>query len=53
IMALPYTIVLTLVGLFCVEFTLQPITEIFYQWHWLSNETHTALLNTSVLPVAH
>ena len=26
-MALPYTIVLTLVGLLCVEFTLMPVTD--------------------------
>ena len=29
-MALPYTLVLTLVGLLCVEFTLAPVTEWFY-----------------------
>ncbi|MGL6295304.1 MAG: SLC13 family permease, partial [Plesiomonas sp.] len=53
IMALPYTIVLTLVGLFCVEFTLQPMTDLFYQWHWLSNEANAALLNANALPAAH
>jgi len=30
IMALPYTIVLSLVGLFCVEFILSPFTAIFF-----------------------
>ncbi|MBW7983270.1 sodium/proton antiporter NhaB [Enterobacillus tribolii] len=35
-MALPYTIVLTLTGLLCVEFLLHPVTDLFYQWNWLS-----------------
>lgn len=35
-MALPYTVVMTLVGLACVQFTLEPVTQLFYQWHWLS-----------------
>lgn len=34
-MALPYTVVLTLVGLLCVQFTLAPVTELLTQWHWL------------------
>ncbi|XNM56209.1 hypothetical protein ACLK1Z_07025 [Escherichia coli] len=34
-MALPYTLVLTLVGLLCVEFTLAPVTEWFMQMGWL------------------
>ncbi len=36
LMALPYTIVLTLVGLLCVEYTLHPMTDLFYKWNWLS-----------------
>ncbi|WP_233963762.1 sodium/proton antiporter NhaB [Pectobacterium versatile] len=36
IMALPYTIVMTLVGLFCVEFTLVPFTEFLMNNHWIS-----------------
>ncbi|CAI0771126.1 Sodium/proton antiporter nhaB [Serratia entomophila] len=35
-MALPYTLVLTLVGLLCVQFTLAPATELLTQWHWLA-----------------
>lgn len=35
-MALPYTLVLTLVGLFCVEFTLAPVTEWFMQLGWIA-----------------
>ncbi|MGL5242117.1 MAG: sodium/proton antiporter, partial [Kluyvera ascorbata] len=31
-MALPYTLVLTLVGLLCVEFTLQPVID------WMMNK---------------
>ncbi|QUY46324.1 sodium/proton antiporter NhaB [Serratia plymuthica] len=35
-MALPYTVVLTLVGLLCVQFTLAPMTDLLTQWHWLT-----------------
>ena len=35
-MALPYTLVLTLVGLLCVEFTLVPVTEWMTQTGWLA-----------------
>ena len=35
-MALPYTLVLTLVGLLCVEFTLVPVTEWMTQIGWLA-----------------
>ncbi|CAQ89284.1 Na(+)/H(+) antiporter NhaB [Escherichia fergusonii] len=35
-MALPYTIVLTCVGLLCVEFTLAPMTEWMTQQGWLA-----------------
>ncbi len=34
-MALPYTVVLTLVGLLCVQHTLAPVTDLFTQWQWL------------------
>ncbi len=36
IMALPYTIVMTLVGLLCVEFTLVPFTDFLMNNHWIS-----------------
>ncbi|MGL4860288.1 MAG: sodium/proton antiporter NhaB, partial [Enterobacteriaceae bacterium] len=36
IMALPYTIVLTLVGLAGVEYLLHPLTELMYQWNLLT-----------------
>ncbi|BES84847.1 Na(+)/H(+) antiporter NhaB [Pectobacterium araliae] len=36
IMALPYTIVMTLVGLFCIEFTLVPFTDFLLNNHWIS-----------------
>lgn len=36
LMALPYTVVLTLVGLLCVEFTLIPATEWMQHQGWLS-----------------
>jgi NhaB family Na+:H+ antiporter len=35
IMALPYTIVLALVGLFGIMFLLDPITQLFYDWNFL------------------
>lgn len=53
VMALPYTIVLTLVGLFCVEFALQPMTELFYHWGWLSNEAASLLLNAAPAVSGH
>lgn len=36
LMALPYTLVLTLVGLLCVEFTLVPATDWMLQAGWIS-----------------
>ncbi len=36
LMALPYTLVLTLVGLACVEFTLMPATDWMLQAGWIS-----------------
>lgn len=36
VMALPYTIVMTLVGLLCVEYTLLPLTEILSAGHWIT-----------------
>lgn len=39
LMALPYTIVLTLVGLLCVEFTLQPATEWMLHAGWITPST--------------
>lgn len=35
-MALPYTVVLTLVGLLCVEFTLMPYTDLLMSKGWLT-----------------
>ncbi|WP_130835181.1 Na(+)/H(+) antiporter NhaB [[Erwinia] mediterraneensis] len=35
-MALPFTLVLTLVGLFCIEYTLIPATEYFMQQGWIA-----------------
>ncbi|KEY57979.1 sodium/proton antiporter NhaB [Serratia sp. DD3] len=35
-MALPYTLVLTLVGLLCVHYALVPVTEWLTQWNWIS-----------------
>ena len=35
-MALPYTVVLTLVGLLCVQFTLALMTDLLTAWHWLT-----------------
>jgi len=35
-MALPYTLVLSLVGLFCIMFTLEPMTQWFMQHGWLT-----------------
>lgn len=43
-MALPYTIVLTVVGLTCTYVGLSDITELMYQWGWI--EHHSLLLNT-------
>ena len=37
--ALPYTIVLTLVGLLCVEFTLMPVTDWLLAHGWLVTPT--------------
>ncbi|WP_440864245.1 sodium/proton antiporter NhaB [Symbiopectobacterium purcellii] len=36
IMALPYTIVMTLVGWLCVAFALVPATELFTEWQWIA-----------------
>ncbi len=44
-MALPYTIVLTLVGLACVQFTLVPFTDWLLQSGWVSTPATTALLH--------
>ncbi|MBZ4307535.1 hypothetical protein LAN33_25015, partial [Mycobacterium tuberculosis] len=38
-LALPYTIVLTLVGLLCVEFTLMPVTDWLLAHGWLVTPT--------------
>ncbi|MCW2478987.1 sodium/proton antiporter NhaB [Candidatus Symbiopectobacterium sp. NZEC135] len=36
IMALPYTIVMTLVGWVCVAFALVPATELLTEWQWIA-----------------
>jgi len=36
-MALPFTIVLSLVGLLCIELTLQPMTDWFLQQGWINS----------------
>ncbi len=38
-MALPYTLVLTLVGLLCVEFTLMPVTNWLLAHGWVTTPT--------------
>ncbi|MGF1691883.1 Na(+)/H(+) antiporter NhaB [Photobacterium kagoshimensis] len=49
-MALPYTIVLTLVGLAGIEFMLVPMTEWFYDMGWLVHNTAEAV--STIAPVA-
>lgn len=44
-MSLPYTVVLTVVGLACVYLNLYGMTEWFYDMHWI--EHHTAELGNS------
>jgi len=44
-MALPYTVVLTLVGLACVQYTLVPLTDWLLQSGWVSTPGVTALLH--------
>ncbi|WP_455424709.1 Na(+)/H(+) antiporter NhaB [Dryocola sp. LX212] len=43
LMALPYTLVLTLVGLLCVEFTLEPATEWMLHAGWITPSTLSEL----------
>lgn len=43
LMALPYTLVLTLVGLLCVEFTLEPATEWMLHAGWIAPSTLSEL----------
>lgn len=40
-MAIPYTIVLTIVGLAAVYFNLYAMTEWFYEMHWINHHTAT------------
>ncbi|BDX06076.1 sodium/proton antiporter NhaB [Planctobacterium marinum] len=40
-MALPYTIVLTIVGLLAVYFNLYDMTEWFYEMHWINHHSET------------
>ncbi|MDO6499610.1 Na(+)/H(+) antiporter NhaB [Photobacterium sanguinicancri] len=49
-MALPYTIVLTLVGLAGIEFMLVPMTEWFYDMGWLVHNTAEAV--STIAPAA-
>jgi Na+:H+ antiporter, NhaB family len=48
LMALPYTIVLTLVGLFGIVFFLEPVTAMFYDWHWLIHHSAKDIVETTV-----
>ncbi len=36
-MAMPYTLVMTLVGLLCVQYILTPATDLLTQWQWLTS----------------
>ncbi|AWX15823.1 Na(+)/H(+) antiporter NhaB [Mergibacter septicus] len=36
-MALPYTLILTLMGLFCIEYLLEPVNSLMIAWGWLPN----------------
>ncbi len=45
LMALPYTLVLTLVGLLCVEFTLMPATDWMMAHGWIAAPTAADLLH--------
>lgn len=49
IMALPYTIVLSLVGLFCVEFFLSPATTLMYDWGWITEHIPAAVSHAASL----
>jgi NhaB family Na+:H+ antiporter len=44
-MALPYTIVLALVGLFGISFLLEPMTTMFYDFGWITHGTIEAATN--------
>lgn len=46
IMALPYTIVLTLVGLFGIVYLLDPMTAQFYDMHWLVHHSAKEISET-------
>ncbi|CCN84889.1 Na(+)/H(+) antiporter nhaB [Vibrio nigripulchritudo SFn27] len=43
IMALPYTVVLAIVGLFGIAFLLEPMTASFYEMGWISHHTAEAV----------
>ncbi|RQW63239.1 Na(+)/H(+) antiporter NhaB [Vibrio viridaestus] len=45
VMALPYTIVLAVVGLLGIIFFIDPMTTHFYEWGWLSEPTGEMLKN--------
>jgi NhaB family Na+:H+ antiporter len=51
IMAFPYTIVLALVGLFSIVFLLEPMTQLFYDWHWITH--HTGAVSGAVSAAGH
>lgn len=42
-MALPYTLVLAGGGLLCVEYLLPSMTDLFYQWGWLSPQVMSTI----------
>ncbi len=51
VMAFPYTVVLAFVGLFSIVYLLEPMTQMFYDWHWISH--HVADATDAVSPHGH
>lgn len=54
-MALPYTIVLALVGLFCISYLVEPVTEYFVHLHWITapdTESASNIMNL-MAPASH
>jgi len=50
-MALPYTIVLTLVGLTATMYLLPDLTQSFYDMGWINH--HTATVDPAAAPSGH
>jgi NhaB family Na+:H+ antiporter len=53
IMALPYTVVLALVGLFGIVYLLDPMTTLFYDWHMLTHHSAKDIVETAVSAAGH